>query len=107
MTPTPIPAIPHNTVESLAELIAQQSTDRLLAIVMLLGLVFMIFALIVVWRAFPLVREGNRARFEMAKAYESNTEAMKSVKEELLGLRSFIESQTSKSLWHWVFGKGI
>mgnify|MGYP007100093322 CR=1 FL=1 len=105
MTPTPIPALPRNTVENLAELIAQQSTDRLLAIVMLLFLVFLIFSLIVVWRAFPLVREGNRARFEMAKAYESNTEAMKSVKEELSGLRSFIESQTSKSFFGWLMGR--
>ena len=107
MTPTPIPAIPHNTVESLAELIAQQSTDRLLAIVMLLGLIFMIFALLVVWRAFPLVREGNRARFEMARAYESNTEAMRSVKEELSGLRNFIESQTSKSFFGWLIGRRL
>lgn len=105
MTPTPIPAIPHNTVESLAELIAQQSTDRLLAIVMLLGLVFMIFALIVVWRAFPLVREGNRARFEMAKAYESNTEAMKSVKEELGLLRKSFEEHYPKSFYRWIMGR--
>lgn len=105
MTPTPIPAIPHNTVENLAELIAQQSTDRLLAIVMLLGLVFMIFALIVVWRAFPLVREGNRARFEMAKAYESNTEAMKSVKEELGLLRKSFEEHYPKSFYRWIMGR--
>lgn len=100
-----MPALPRNTVENLAELIAQQSTDRLLAIVMLLGLVFMIFALIVVWRAFPLVREGNRARFEMAKAYESNTEAMKSVKEELGLLRKSFEEHYPKSFYRWIMGR--
>lgn len=105
MTPTPIPALPRNTVESLAELIAQQSTDRLLAIVMLLFLVFLIFALIVVWRAFPLVREGNRARFEMAKAYESNTEAMKSVKDELGLLRKSFEEHYPKSFYRWIMGR--
>ena len=100
-----MPALPETTVDHLAELIAQQSTDRLLAIVMLLGLVFLILALIVALRVFPLLRDGNRARMQMAEAYHANTEAMRAVKEELSGLRSFIESQTSKSFFGWLMGR--
>lgn len=105
MTPTPVPALPESTVDHLAELIAHQSTDRLLAIVMLLGLVFLIFALVVVWRSFPLVREGNRARFEMARAYDANTKAMRAVKDELVILRESFEEHYPRSFFRWITGR--
>jgi len=105
MTPTPMPALPKSTVDHLAELIAQQSTDRLLAIVMLLGLVFMIAAAVVVWGAFPLVREGNRARFEMSQSYKANTQAMEAVKEELVVLRRSFEEHYPKSFFRWITGR--
>ena len=105
MTPTPMPALPKSTVDYLAELIAQQSTDRLLAIVMLLGLVFLILALIVALRVFPLLRDGNRARMHMAEAYHANTEAMRAVKDELVILRRSFEEHYSKSFLRWITGR--
>ena len=98
--------MPSSTIDHIITEVTTQTTDRLLIYVLGLFLIFLIISLVMLWRAFPLIREGNRARFEMSRAYESNTEAMRSVKEELSGLRNFIECQTKKSLWHWVFGRG-
>jgi hypothetical protein len=41
----------------------------------------------------------------MAKAYESNTEAMKSVKEELGLLRKSFEEHYPKSFYRWIMGR--
>lgn len=105
MTPTPVPVLSKSTIDHLADLISHQSTDRLLAIVMLLGLVFLILALIVALRVFPLLKEGNRARFEMAKAYDTNTEAMRAVKDELVILRRSFEEHYPKSFFRWITGR--
>jgi len=107
MTPTPIPAIPRSTIDHIADLISQQTTDRLLAIVMLLGLIFLIMVGIMLWRALPMLKEGTRARFEMAKAFEANTQAMQAVKTELSELRRFIETQPPypRPLWQRLIGR--
>ena len=105
MTPTPIPAIPRSTIDHIADLISQQTTDRLLAIVMLLGLIFMIMVGIMLWRALPMLKEGTRARFEMAKALEANTEAMRSVKDELVILRRSFEDHYPKNFFRWITGR--
>ena len=107
VTPTPIPALPRSTIDHIADLISQQTTDRLLAIVMLLGLIFMIMVGIMLWRALPMLKEGTRARFEMAKALEANTQAMQAVKTELSELRRFIEMQPPypRPLWQRLIGR--
>ena len=99
--------MPSSTIDHIITEVTTQTTDRLLIYVLGLFLIFLIISLVMLWRAFPLIREGNRARFEMARAYESNTEAMRSVKEELSGLRNFIESQTSKSFFGWLIGRRL
>lgn len=105
MTPTPVPAIPRSTIDHIADLISQQTTDRLLAIVMLLGLIFLIMVGVMLWRALPMLKEGTRARFEMARAFDSNTEAMLAVQSELSSLRKFIEAQPPRTLWQLITGR--
>jgi len=105
MTPTPIPALPRTTIDHIADLISQQTTDRLLVIVMLLGLIFLIAGLFVTWRAMPILKEGSRARLEMARAFDSNTEAMRAVQSELSSLRKFIEGQPPRTLWQLITGR--
>lgn len=91
-----------NTIDHIAELISQQTTDRLLALALLLFFILIIIALLTVWRLLPVLREGSRARFEMAKAFDSNTTAMNAVKEELSVLRKEIRS--SRSFVGWLTG---
>lgn len=90
------------SIDHLAEVLAQQSTDRLLIYVLGLFMVFLILALIVALRVFPLLRDGNRARMQMAEAYHANTEAMRAVKEELVILRKSFEDHYPKSFFRWI-----
>jgi uncharacterized membrane protein required for colicin V production len=97
--------MPSSTIDHIITEVTTQTTDRLLIYVLGLFLIFLIISLVMLWRAFPLIREGNKARFEQARAYDKNTEIITAMKDELGLLRKSFEEHYPKSFYRWIMGR--
>lgn len=76
-----------NTLDHLADVIAQATTEKLIVVALILFLSLLLATILLFWRIIPIMRSGNRERANLSQALEKQHEALTHQNELIVELR--------------------
>jgi Tfp pilus assembly protein PilN len=65
-----------STLDHLADVIAQATTEKLIAVALILFVVLLIAAILLAWRLIPVLRSGNQERANISAALDKQQETL-------------------------------
>jgi sensor c-di-GMP phosphodiesterase-like protein len=79
-----------NTLDHLADVIAQATTEKLIVVALILFLSLLLATILLFWRIIPILRHGNQERTNLTQALEKQHQVLTYQNELIVELRKDI-----------------
>lgn len=94
------------TIDHLADVIAQATTEKLVAVALILFVVLLITAVLLAWRLIPVMRSANQERANISAALDKQHEALtqqnqliEALHKEILNLHKLVTERKGWLTW--------